>query len=123
DIPSGTAVALQRVGGQARGVEVEIASQRGGGGVGFHQLELGSNGGPIVLSHDVVLRRTFAGGGVVGGGRVGGSSRGSGIQGYFQSALICTRLRPTISHEVFGQYDTAWLRHRTGHSVSAGWQH
>jgi|SRR5215472_11148885 len=65
DIPSGTAVALQRVVVQASGVQVEIASQREGDVMGFHQLELASNGDRIVLSHDVMSRRTFAEGAVL----------------------------------------------------------
>jgi 4-hydroxy-tetrahydrodipicolinate reductase len=65
DAPSGTAVALRRVVAEASGVNVEVTSEREGDVMGYHELELVSDGDRIVLSHEVKSRRTFAEGAVM----------------------------------------------------------
>ncbi len=64
DAPSGTAVVLQRVVGEASGAEVEITSFREGEVVGMHELVLDSPNDTIYLSHNAKSRRGFADGAV-----------------------------------------------------------
>lgn len=65
DAPSGTAMALQRVLAEASGIQAEITSEREGDVAGIHALELWSGGDRIVLTHEVVSRRSFAEGAVL----------------------------------------------------------
>jgi len=65
DAPSGTAIALQRVVEQASGVRADISSVREGDVMGIHTLELSSSGDRMVLTHEVMSRRTFAEGAVL----------------------------------------------------------
>jgi 4-hydroxy-tetrahydrodipicolinate reductase len=65
DAPSGTALALQRVLVQASGVQPEITSEREGDVAGIHTIALSSGGDRIVLTHEVMSRRTFAEGAVL----------------------------------------------------------
>ncbi len=65
DAPSGTALAIQRVLGQAAGVLPAIISEREGEVTGTHTLELASAGDRIVLTHEAMSRRTFAEGAVL----------------------------------------------------------
>ena len=66
DAPSGTAIALQRVIGEASGKpdEVEITSFREGDVVGLHEVVFESSADRIYLCHDAKSRRSFAGGAV-----------------------------------------------------------
>ncbi len=66
DAPSGTAIAMQRVLEQAADLRVEISSEREGDVPGLHTLVLTSAGDRMVLTHDVLSRRTFAEGAVLG---------------------------------------------------------
>ena len=66
DAPSGTAIALQRVIGEASGKkdEVEITSFREGDVVGLHEVVFESGADRIYLCHDAKSRRGFAEGAV-----------------------------------------------------------
>lgn len=66
DAPSGTAMALQRVIGEASGKpnEVEITSFREGDVVGLHEIVFESGADRIYLCHDAKSRRGFAEGAV-----------------------------------------------------------
>jgi len=65
DAPSGTAVVLQKIIGEAAGQEVEIISFREGEVVGMHELVLDSPHDTIYLCHDAKSRRGFAAGAVL----------------------------------------------------------
>jgi 4-hydroxy-tetrahydrodipicolinate reductase len=66
DAPSGTAIALQRVIGEASGKpeEIEITSFREGEVVGMHEVVFESPADRIYLCHDAKSRRGFAEGAV-----------------------------------------------------------
>ena len=66
DAPSGTAIALQRVLGQASGKpeEIEITSFREGEVIGMHEVIFESPADRIYLCHDAKSRRGFAEGAV-----------------------------------------------------------
>jgi 4-hydroxy-tetrahydrodipicolinate reductase len=66
DAPSGTAMAIQRVIGEASGKpnEVEITSFREGDVVGLHEVVFESGADRIYLCHDAKSRRGFAEGAV-----------------------------------------------------------
>lgn len=64
DAPSGTAIALQKIVGDASGTELEITSFREGDVVGMHELVLDSPSDTIYLCHDAKSRRGFAEGAV-----------------------------------------------------------
>jgi len=66
DAPSGTAITLQRVIGEASGKkeEVEITSFREGDVVGLHEVVFESGADRIYLCHDAKSRRGFAEGAV-----------------------------------------------------------
>ena len=66
DAPSGTAIALQQVIGEASGKkdEVEITSFREGDVVGLHEVVFESGADRIYLCHDAKSRRGFAEGAV-----------------------------------------------------------
>jgi 4-hydroxy-tetrahydrodipicolinate reductase len=66
DAPSGTAMALQRVIGEASGKNehIEITSFREGDVVGMHELVLDSAADKIYLCHDAKSRQGFADGAV-----------------------------------------------------------
>jgi 4-hydroxy-tetrahydrodipicolinate reductase len=64
DAPSGTAVTLQKIIGDASGKELEIISFREGDVVGMHEIVLDSPNDTIYLCHDSKSRRGFAEGAV-----------------------------------------------------------
>jgi 4-hydroxy-tetrahydrodipicolinate reductase len=64
DAPSGTAVTLQKIIGDASGKELEIISFREGDVVGMHEIVLDSANDTIYLCHDSKSRRGFAEGAV-----------------------------------------------------------
>jgi 4-hydroxy-tetrahydrodipicolinate reductase len=66
DAPSGTAIAIQRVIGEASGVKegIEITSFREGTVVGMHEIVLDSAADRIYLCHDAKSRQGFADGAV-----------------------------------------------------------
>lgn len=68
DAPSGTAIAIQRVIGEAsgKGEHLEITSFREGDVVGMHEVVLESSVDRIYLCHDAKSRRGFADGAVRG---------------------------------------------------------
>ena len=64
DAPSGTAVVLRNVVRDASGKELQIASEREGEVVGYHELVLDSAADTIALTHNAQSRRGFAEGAV-----------------------------------------------------------
>ena len=64
DAPSGTAIAIQRIVGEASGKELEIISFREGEVVGMHELVYECPNDTIYLCHDANSRRAFAEGAV-----------------------------------------------------------
>jgi len=64
DAPSGTAVAMRNIVRDAGGGEAQIASEREGEVVGYHELVLESPSDTITLAHNAKSRRGFAEGAV-----------------------------------------------------------
>lgn len=87
DAPSGTALAMANILRAESGVPVEIASEREGDVVGYHQLTLDSGNDVITLAHDAHSRRGFA------VGAVRAAEWLQGRRGFFEFREIFQQLR------------------------------